>query len=169
MACVLLVAAGCGAADFDTWARDVCARNDAIDEDVRTILPKTNIAADSMYRENVQMLLARKTALKAEVDEYQAPFTRAPLQNKLSIALNNSIRFLRALEAQYDIARKDLARLEAEGGPATDPYDVDNVIRELVSEKAVARVDPREMLMKRQYEKLYAEVRAELGLAPLGF
>ncbi len=166
---LLCVLAACGGAEFDTWARDVCARNDAIDEEAREILPKSNIAADDYFLEKITMLLNRKQELKSEVDNYQPPFSRAPLQNKLSISLNNSIRYLRVLQEQYTIAKESIEALHTEDGVRDDPFDADNVIRELVSDKAAYRVDPREVLMKRQYEKLYAEVRAQLGLEPLGF
>lgn len=167
---VLLIAlAACGGTEFDTWARDVCARNDAVDQAARATLPRTDIADDPGYPEKIQGLLAQKQALKQEVDAYEPPFTRAPLQNKLSISLNNSMRYLRALEDQYHIAVARLAELESAGGLPPDPYDPDNVIRSLVSQQAVYQVDPREVLMKRQYEKLYTEVRVELGLEPINF
>lgn len=166
---LLLSGTACGANEFQAWARDVCVRNDQVDREVTATLPRTNIAADAAYLEKVQDFIARKQALKTEVTAYQPPITHAALHNKLSITLNNSIRYLRALEGQYTIATEAVERMGLAEEIERHPSEINTVMREVVSDTAAFRVDPREVLMRRQYEKLYAEVRAELGMELLNF
>lgn len=170
---LVLLPAGCGGAAFDSWAIDVCERNDALDREAEQTLPKTDITDDMNYLEKVQSLVERKLALKAEVDAYDVSFTRSALRNKLSISLNNSIRYLRTREAQYTIAQQHLEALKADEELPADmqglPGQANDIMRSLVTSQAAYQVDPKEVLMKRQYEKLYSEVRVQLGLPPITF
>ena len=168
--CTMLLA-GCGDAGFDAWAQNICAQNDAIDQDMATTLPRKDILLDINYPEKLRALIDRKQALKAAVDEYQAPITRNALRNKLSVALNNSLRYLRALESQYQIAKEHYEEIGGDETLAgeTGLSDMQSTMRDLTVSRAAYQVDPREVMMKRQYEKLYTEVRAELGLPTHGF
>lgn len=162
----LLLAAGCGrAAAFDDFARDICRRNDAVDAEARK-LPRQDILADAAYLEKVDALVRDKMRLKAEVDAAQPPFSRSELRSKLSIALNNSIRYLRALRAQYEIARQEMDVVQDQGPENPHALGAEEAIQQVIGQRSILRVDPREVLMKQQYDKLYGEVRAELGLEP---
>ena len=166
-----IVVAGCGRiAAYDEWARNVCERNDAIDQRAKRILPRKDILADVQFVEKVDELVAAKTQLKDEVDAHQPPFSRAALRSKMSVALNNSIRYLRSLKAQYQVGQKEMAAVK-DHDAARGRLDatVDDTIQELIGQRAAYRTDPREIMMKQQYDKLYAEVRAELGLPAIPF
>ena len=115
--------------------------------------------------------IAKAWLFVTEVDAVEPPFARATLHNKLSITLNNSLRYLRALEAQYQIAAARAEQLEINDDLAGEEYgrEMNELLRGIVTGQAAYQVDPREILMKRQYERLYAEVRAELGMELLNF
>jgi len=166
--------AGCGGARFDEQARDICLRNDAIDAEAAQILPQRDIVKDLDYPEKIQHLVQQKQALKNEIDGLEAPMSRSTLQSQLSVALNNSMRYLRALEKQWSIAREDLDKMGAPDQNALGSRPglaeaADDALVGAMSELAAARTDPREVMMKRQYERMYTEVRAKLGLPPIEF
>jgi hypothetical protein len=105
-----------------------------------------------------------KQAILNQMQLVEPPFMMATTHNKLLIAMSNGIRYLQSEREKFIIAAEKMANAPQKQGGVRG-FDEDDIIRQYYSQTAAYQADVREQLMKQQYEKLYDEVKGELGRA----
>lgn len=132
-------------------------RNDQIDARVAK-LPKMNAFKDPDYLRKLDGYIEQKEMIRAQVLIMEPPFLMKATHNKLEIALNNGIRYLYSEREKFVIAAEKIKRTT----PKTPGREEFEIIREYQSQTAAYQTSMKEQMMKKQYDKLYWEVKDEL-------
>jgi hypothetical protein len=153
---------GCGAKErYLEQTMALIERNDQVDAKVAQ-LPKINAFKDPGYLRKLDGYITQKEMIRGQVLALEPPFLMKTTHNKLEIALNNGIRYLRSEREKFAIAAEKMRKTVPKAPRGREEYEI---IKEYQSQTAAYQVDMKEQMMKKQYERLYWDVKDELERA----
>ncbi len=82
--------------------------------------------------------------------------------NKLEIALNNGIRYLRSEREKFVIAAEKMRKTVPKAPRGREEFEI---IKEYQSQTAAYQANMKEQMMKKQYDRLYGDAKDELKRA----
>ena len=94
----------------------------------------------------------------------EPPFLMAGTHARLIQAMKNGIRFLQSEREKFTIAAAKMAKQYPMQNRIRGTEE-DEIIRQYQSQTAAYQADMKEQLMKKQYKRLYDEVKDELERA----
>ena len=163
IAAMLLSACGGGRKKYLDTVLSLVEQNDRIDSKVAK-LPKTNAYKDPDYLEKSDSYIGSKQALLGQLEIMEPPFLMAGTHARLIQAMKNGIRFLQSEREKFTIAAEKMAKQYPMQNYIKGTEE-DEIIRQYQSQTAAYQADMKEQLMKKQYERLYDEVKDELERA----
>jgi hypothetical protein len=138
-------------------------KNEEIDSRVAK-LPRVNAYKYPDYLPKLDSYIAGKQTLLSQIELIEPPFLLSTTHNKLIIAMKNGIRYLQSEREKFIIAAEKIKSVPEWQGSAHGREEYD-IIKQYYSQTSAYQADIKEQMMKQQYERLYDEVREELGRA----
>lgn len=163
IAVMLAPACGGGRKKYLDTVLSLVEQNDRIDAKIAK-LPKTNAYKDPDYLEKIDSSIGSKQALLGQLEIMEPPFLMAGTHARLIQAMKNGIRFLQSEREKFTIAAEKMAKQYPMQNQIRGTEE-DDIIRQYQSQTAAYQADMKEQLMKKQYERLYGEVKDELERA----
>ncbi len=154
----MLCACGGGRKKYLEQVMPLVERNDAVDMRVGK-LPKINQYKYPDYLQKLDGYIAQKEAIRGQMEIIEPPFMIATTHNKLLIAMNNGIRYLKSERKKFIVAVESMEKTAPQALRGREEFEI---IREYQSQTAAYQVSMKEQMMKKQYKKLYYEVKDEL-------
>ncbi len=165
MVCVIalsLLFSGCGAKKkYLDQVMALVERNDQVDAKVAQ-LPKMNAFKDPDYLRKLDGYITQKEMIRGQALALEPPFLMKATHNKLEIALNNGIRYLRSEREKFVIAAEKMRKTVPKAPRGREEFEI---IREYQSQTAAYQVSMKEQMMKKQYDRLYWDAKDELERA----
>ena len=145
---------------FENMARLV-EMNDLVDSRVAK-LPRTNAFKYPDYLPKLDGCISQKETIRGEMQIMEPPFLVSPTHEKMLVAMNNGIRYLKSEREKFMIAAEQMEKTAPRTHRGRDEFEI---IREYQSQAASYQANMKEQLMKQQYERLYWDAKDELERA----
>lgn len=163
MALALVPACGGGKKKYLDTVLPLVEQNDRIDAKVAK-LPKVNAYKDPDYLQKIDGYIGSKQAILGQLEIMEPPLLIAGTHARLLQAMKNGIRYLQSEREKYAIAAAKMAKQFPMQSHIRGTEE-DDIIRQYQSQTAAYQADMKEQLMKKQYERLYDQVKDELERA----